>query len=76
MPNVDPGPVTLDDLEGRNFATVPEAAKVLRYDIRTVRSAIAAGDIPAVRAGRAYRIPTAWLRSVAGAHTQPASSTA
>jgi hypothetical protein len=48
--DTDTGPVTLDDLDGRNLATAPEAAAILRYDVRTVRSAIAAGDIPARRA--------------------------
>ncbi len=67
MPDIDHGPVMLDDLAGRNFATVPETAAILRYDTRTVRRAIEAGDIPAVRAGATYRIPVAWLRSAASA---------
>lgn len=53
-------------LTGRLFATVPEAAAILRYDVRTVRRAIAAGEIPAVRAGSTYRISVAWLREQAG----------
>ena len=71
----DLGVITLDDLGGRLFATVPEVAAILRYDVRTVRRAIEAGTVPAVRVGAGYRIPMAWLRSVAGA-TAPASSTA
>jgi excisionase family DNA binding protein len=55
--------LTLDDLAGVLFATVPEAASVLRYDVRTVRRGIADGDIPAVKAGATYRIPVAWLRA-------------
>ena len=43
---------TLADLDGRNFATVGEAAAILEYDARTVRKGIADGDIPAVRADR------------------------
>jgi len=54
---------TLQRLGQRLFATTTEAAAVLRYDARTVRRAIAAGEIPAVRAGSTYRIPTAWLRA-------------
>ena len=63
--------LTLEDLAGCLFATVPEAAAILRYDVRTVRRAIADGDIPAVRAGVTYRIPVAWLRAQAleGANT-------
>jgi excisionase family DNA binding protein len=53
-------------LAGRLFATVPEAAEILCYDVRTVRRAIAAGEIPAVRAGSTYRISVAWLREQAG----------
>ena len=53
-------------LAGRLFATVPEAAAILCYDVRTVRRGIAAGDIPAVRVGSTYRIRVAWLREQAG----------
>ena len=59
--------LTLDDLAGRLFATVPEVAVILRYDVRTVRRAIAAGEIPAVKAGATYRVPVAWLRTQAQA---------
>jgi excisionase family DNA binding protein len=52
----------LKRLDGRVFATVTEAAVILHLDSRTLRKAIAAGDIPATRAGPAYRIPVAWLQ--------------
>jgi excisionase family DNA binding protein len=55
----------LKRLEGKLFATTTECAAVLRYDARTLRKAIASGDVPAVRAGGTYRIPTAWLRKQA-----------
>jgi excisionase family DNA binding protein len=55
----------LERLEGRLFAKTPEVAAVLRCDVRTLRKAIAAGEIPAVRVGPEYRIPTAWLREKA-----------
>jgi excisionase family DNA binding protein len=48
-------------LNGKLFATTTEAGAVLRYNHRTVRAAIAAGQIPAVRVGSTWRIPTAWL---------------
>lgn len=57
--------LTLGDLDGRLFATVPEVARVLRYDERTVRRAIAAGQIPAVVAGVTHRVPVAWIRAQA-----------
>jgi excisionase family DNA binding protein len=53
-------------LDGKLFADVPETAKILRYDERTVRRAIEAGEIPAVRAGERWLVPTAWLREQAG----------
>jgi excisionase family DNA binding protein len=54
---------------GRLFATVPEAAAILRYDVRTVRRGIAAGEIPATKAGSTYRVPVSWLRKQAGEAT-------
>jgi excisionase family DNA binding protein len=65
---------TLDDLHGRSFATAPETADILGYDVRTVRRAIEAGDIPAVRAGSTYRIPVSWLRSAAAGITGSAGT--
>jgi excisionase family DNA binding protein len=56
---------TLEEILGGLFADVPETAAVLRYDARTVRRAIEAGEIPAVRAGDRWRVPTAWLREQA-----------
>lgn len=53
-------------LQGRLFATVPEAAVVLRSDVRSVRRAIAAGDIPAQPVGPRKLVPVAWLRKAAG----------
>lgn len=51
----------LKRLEGRLFATTTEAAAILRYDARTLRKAIDAGEIPCVRAGATRRIPVSWL---------------
>jgi excisionase family DNA binding protein len=55
----------LERIEGMLFATTTEAAAVLGIDARTLRKAIEAGDIPATRAGKTYRIPTIWLREQA-----------
>lgn len=43
--------------QGSQYLTVGEAAERLRVDPRTLRQAIDAGQIPAVRLGRAIRIP-------------------
>lgn len=53
-------------LEGQVFATVPEAAVVLRSDDRSVRRAITAGEIPAQQVGPRKLVPVAWLRRAAG----------
>lgn len=55
-----------ETLETQLFADVPEAAKVLRYDPRTVRRGCESGDIPAIKSGNRWRIPTSWLRDKAG----------
>ena len=59
----------LDSLSGKLFASVPEAATVLRSDPRSVRRAIAAGDIPCTRVGPRALVPVRWLREVAGLET-------
>jgi hypothetical protein len=59
-------------LDGRLFATVPEAAVVLRSDVRSVRRAIAAGDIPAQAVGPRKLVPVAWLLRAAGLETTEA----
>ena len=62
----------LADLAGQLFADVPETAEVLRIDQRTVRRSIEAGDIPAIRTGQRWRVPTSWLRQAAGLETSEA----
>ena len=56
----------LERLDGKLFATTSECAAVLRYDARTVRSAIEAGEIPHVKYGSTYRIPVSWILEKAG----------
>ena len=62
----------LAELEGNLFASVPQAAAVLRSDPRSVRRSIAAGDIPATRVGPRSLVPVAWLRQAAGLETSEA----
>jgi excisionase family DNA binding protein len=47
------------------FATVPEAAVILGVDPRTLRRALDAGQIPGIKVGVFWKIPTSWLRKVA-----------
>lgn len=42
---------------------------MLRYDHRTVRKAIEAGQIPAIKYGSTWRIPVAWIREQAALGT-------
>lgn len=56
---------TINDLADRLFATVPETADITGYDVRTIRKAIEAGEIPAIKWGATSRIPTVWLREQA-----------
>lgn len=58
--------MTLDDLGGRLFASVPEAAAILRRDPRTIRRAAGEGEIPARRVGTRWMIQTQWIRAEAG----------
>jgi excisionase family DNA binding protein len=53
-------------IRGKLFMTVPEVADLARVDQRTLRRAIEAGEIPAVRLGNTVRIPTAALLQLAG----------
>lgn len=62
----------LADLTGKLFADVAETAEVLRIDGRTVRRMCDAGDIPAIRTGRRWRVPTSWLSQAAGLETSEA----
>ena len=62
----------LDDLDGKNFAGVPEAAELLGgCDPRTLRAEIRAGRIPAIRVGTRWMIPAAWLREQVLGGTAP-----
>lgn len=51
-------PLTLDAVGDRLFLLVGEVAEILRTDPRTVRRAIEAGDITAVRVSGVVRVPT------------------
>lgn len=70
----------LERISGRLFCTTTEAAAVLDIDARTLRSALDRGDVPGVRTGSTWRVPTSWLRQQAriiearGASDRPESS--
>ena len=57
---------TIEDLAGRDFATVAEVSAILRADPRTIRRRCKDGTIPSVRSSD-WRIPVRWLREQARA---------
>lgn len=52
-------------LDGKLFATAPQVAEILNCDHRTVLRALELGQIPGLKTGVVWRIPTAWLREQA-----------
>lgn len=48
---------------GPAFLSCVEVARILRVHRQTVYRAIEAGEIPAVRVGKAFRIPASWLHT-------------
>jgi excisionase family DNA binding protein len=52
----------LTGLDRKAFFSIPEAARLLGADDRTVRKAVAAGSIPATRLGCKWFVPTTWLK--------------
>jgi hypothetical protein len=69
--------MTLDNLDGQNFAGVPEAAEILGgCDPRTVRAEIRAGRIPAIRIGTRWMVPVVWLREQVLGGSESAQPTA
>jgi hypothetical protein len=66
MPHQAPKATTLQDLDHRLFASIPEAARVLGWSEHTVRQGIADGSIPWAPAGSHKRVKVSWLRQVAG----------
>jgi hypothetical protein len=51
---------------GRLFVTPQEVAAAFGMDERSIRRAIAAGQIPATKVGVFNQIPASWLRERAG----------
>ena len=54
------------ELSAQEFFSVPEAAKLLRYDVRTVRKLAAADEAVGVMLRGRWRIRTSWLREQVG----------
>ncbi len=54
------------ELSVQEFFSVPEAAKLLRMDARTIRKMCAGGEIPGRMLRNRWRIPTWWLREQVG----------
>lgn len=54
------------DLSDMRFLTVQEVADMMRVSSMTVYRMVHAGDLPAVRFGRSYRIPESAVAAVVG----------
>jgi excisionase family DNA binding protein len=50
-------------LDNAAFLTVPQTARLLGCDERTVRKSIGRREIPATKVGAQWRVPTWWLRA-------------
>jgi excisionase family DNA binding protein len=57
-------------VEVADFLTVPELAKLLRVNAKTIYAEIASGRIHAVRLGRALRIPRATIEALSDGKAQ------
>jgi excisionase family DNA binding protein len=53
----DPGEDAMADLPDVRFLTVAEVAELMRVSKMTVYRLVHAGELPAVRFGRSYRVP-------------------
>ncbi|MFB9165248.1 helix-turn-helix domain-containing protein [Arthrobacter psychrochitiniphilus] len=70
------------NLQDVNFLTVQEVAELMRVSKMTVYRMVHAGELPAVRFGRSYRVPASavesYLRSAVvdgtGTHGNPGSA--
>ncbi len=65
MSNRVPENFTLADLKGQNFATVSEAAAILRVNPKTVRRGCKSGSVHGTKVEGAWRVSVAWLREAA-----------
>ena len=54
------------DLSDVRFLTVQEVAEMMRVSTMTVYRLVHAGELPAVRFGRSYRIPESAVAGVVG----------
>jgi excisionase family DNA binding protein len=55
-----------DELLSRLFVSVADTARLMGVDHRTIRRAIADGDIPAVKIRGRIRIRVSWIKQQAG----------
>ena len=63
--------LTLDEARNATVVTPDEYAATLRMGRRQVYEALRAGEIPAIRSGRNYKITGSHLRQVLGIEPRP-----
>lgn len=64
-------PMTLDYIRNLPFLTTAQTARLFEIDEDSARKAFAAGQIPAVRIGRLWRVPVPKLLAMLGETGQP-----
>lgn len=56
----------MDDAADIRFLTVAEVAELARVSTMTVYRMVHAGDLPAIRFGRSYRVPESAVMALLG----------
>src|SRR5271165_6635724 len=59
--------------EQQLFLDIPEVARIIGRDARTVRRCVESGEIPGQKFGARWSVPTSWVRQQAGV-TEAASA--
>jgi Helix-turn-helix domain len=52
--------------EQQLFLDIPEVARIIGRDARTVRRCVESGEIPGQKFGARWSVPTSWVRQQAG----------
>lgn len=66
--------VDLERFEDAHYLTVAEVALAMRVSKMTVYRLVHAGELPAVRFGRSYRVPAAAVKEYLGSEGHSAES--
>jgi hypothetical protein len=62
--------------EQQLFLDIPEVARIIGRDARTVRRCVESGEIPGQKFGARWSVPTSWVREQAGITEPPPAAMA